>query len=169
MYDDIAVQREREVVIPDRLERPLRQPDRGALDLVSEALQRLGDVVRRDRAEQPAVDAGLARDLDREAVDLRAALLRRGEGVGLGRLSLCLDDIVTGRLVQPFGPIVPVAMTYRLLTSPEKAAWPKVQRFREWILAEIAGLPPLPPAPSFGGDGAGHARRKGAGTGGAAA
>ncbi|HKY94673.1 MAG TPA: hypothetical protein VJL84_05175, partial [Kiloniellales bacterium] len=82
-----------------------------------------------------------------------------GEGVGLARLSLCLDDLVVGRLVQPFGPIVPVAMTYRLLTTPEKAAWPKVERFRAWILAEIAALPPVPPA----ADAAGPSRRKGAG------
>lgn len=83
-----------------------------------------------------------------------------GEGIGLGRLSLCLDDIVSGRLVQPFGPVVPVTMTYRLLTTPEKAAWPKVERFRAWILAEIAALPPLPPS----ADVAGPPRRKAAGT-----
>ena len=69
-----------------------------------------------------------------------------GEGVGLGRLSLCHDDLVAGRLVQPFGPIAPIPMTYRLLTTPEKARWSKVERFREWLLAEIAALPPLPPA-----------------------
>lgn len=83
-----------------------------------------------------------------------------GEGVGLARRSLCLDDLVAGRLVQPFGPVVPITMTYRLLTTPEKAAWPKVERFRDWILAEIAGLPPLPPS----ADVAGPPRRKAAGT-----
>jgi LysR family glycine cleavage system transcriptional activator len=83
-----------------------------------------------------------------------------GEGVGLARLSLCQDDLVAGRLVQPFGPIMPVAMTYRLLTTPEKAAWPKVERFRDWILAEIAALPALPPA----ADAAGQSQRKGAGS-----
>jgi len=81
-----------------------------------------------------------------------------GEGVGLGRLSLCHDDLVAGRLVQPFGPVAPIAMTYRLLTAPEKTAWPKVERFRAWILSEIAALPPLPPAAD-----AQPARRKGAG------
>ena len=82
-----------------------------------------------------------------------------GEGVGLGRLSLCHDDLVAGRLVQPFGPIAPIPMTYRLLTTPEKARWPKVERFREWILAEIAALPPLPPP----ADAPDQPRRKGAG------
>ena len=88
-----------------------------------------------------------------------------GEGVGLGRRSLCLDDLVAGRLVQPFGPVVPVAMTYRLLTTPEKAGWPKVERFRAWIQAEIAALPPLPPVPPVppAADAAGASRRKGGG------
>jgi len=81
-----------------------------------------------------------------------------GEGVGLGRLSLCHDELVAGRLVQPFGPLAPIAMTYRLLTTTEKAAWPKVERFRAWLLAEIAALPPLPPPAD-----AEPARRKGSG------
>jgi len=68
-----------------------------------------------------------------------------GEGVGLARRSLCLADLVNGRLVQPFGPIAPIKMTYRLVTTREKAAWPKVRRFTDWILAEVAALPPLPP------------------------
>jgi LysR family glycine cleavage system transcriptional activator len=84
-----------------------------------------------------------------------------GEGVGLARLSLAHDDIVAGRLVQPFGPIAPITMTYRLLTTPEKATWPKVERFRAWILAEIASLPPLPPPLDAAGQ---QPRRKGAGS-----
>lgn len=67
-----------------------------------------------------------------------------GEGVGLARRSLCLDDLAAGRLVQPFGPIVPLPLSYRLLTAPEKADWPKVRRFREWLVAEVAALPALP-------------------------
>jgi len=68
-----------------------------------------------------------------------------GEGVALARRSLCLEDLVAGRLVQPFGPSVALKQTYRLLTSREKAQWPKVQRFRQWLLDEVAAEPPLPP------------------------
>ncbi len=69
-----------------------------------------------------------------------------GEGVGLARRSLCLDDLAAGRLVQPFGPVLKLQNAYRLLTTPEKATWPKVARFTAWLLEEIAGLPDLPPA-----------------------
>mgnify|MGYP001171447206 FL=1 len=69
-----------------------------------------------------------------------------GEGVALARRSLCLEDLVAGRLVRPFGPNVALKQTYRLLVAREKAHWPKVQRFRQWLLDEVAAEPPLPPA-----------------------
>lgn len=69
-----------------------------------------------------------------------------GEGVALGRRSLCLEDLASGRLVRPFGPAVALKQTYRLLTTREKARWPKLQRFRQWLLDEVAAEPPLPPA-----------------------
>lgn len=68
-----------------------------------------------------------------------------GEGVALARVSLCLEDLVAGRLVQPFGPAVPLKQTYRLLVAREKAKWPKISRFRQWLLDEAAALPPCPP------------------------
>src|SRR5262245_42272029 len=100
--DDVAVQSDRDLVVADRFQRALRKPDRGALDLVPEPLQRLGDVVRRDRAEEPTVDAGLARDLDHRAVDLCAALRRGRERFGLrafelGAAALELGEILGGR------------------------------------------------------------------------
>ena len=51
-------------------------------------LQRLDDVVVGDRAEQAPVGPGLLRDLQGEAVELRAALLRLGELLGLRLLQL---------------------------------------------------------------------------------
>jgi len=77
------VQPDLQRVLADLFQRSLRHADVGALDLVALLLQRLDDVVVGDRAEQAAVGARLLRDLDRQAVELRAALLRLGEDVGL--------------------------------------------------------------------------------------
>ncbi len=68
-----------------------------------------------------------------------------GEGVALARRTLCLEDLVAGRLVQPFGPSVPLKQTYRLLVTREKAQWPKIRRFRQWLLDEVAAQPDCPP------------------------
>lgn len=68
-----------------------------------------------------------------------------GEGVALARRSLCLEDLVAGRLVQPFGPRVPLRQTYRMLATRQKARWSKVTRFRDWLLEEARVAPPLPP------------------------
>lgn len=68
-----------------------------------------------------------------------------GEGVALARRSLCADDVAAGRLVQPFGPTLPINQSYRVLATPEKAAWPKVKRFTEWLLAEAQAQAVLPP------------------------
>jgi LysR family glycine cleavage system transcriptional activator len=62
-----------------------------------------------------------------------------GEGVALGRLSLCSDDLRAGRLVCPFGPRIPTRYAYRIVTSPATAERPKVRAFREWLLAEARG------------------------------
>lgn len=91
----------------------------------------------------PAVDHRRGPQFSDSSFVVLAAIA--GEGVGLARRSLCLDDLAAGRLVQPFGPVIPLPMAYRLLTAPEKAGWDKVRRFKDWILAEIAVLPPLPP------------------------
>src|SRR3979490_2338929 len=82
------MQRDLDRVIADLLQRPLRHPDLRALDLVALLLQSLDDVVIGHRAEQASVDARLLRDLQLEAVELRAALLRLGGVYGYGLLQL---------------------------------------------------------------------------------
>lgn len=69
-----------------------------------------------------------------------------GEGVALARLSLCLDELVAGRLVQPFGPILPHGRSYYIATTQEKARWPKVASFTDWLIEEAAALPDWPKA-----------------------
>ena len=70
----------------------------GALDLEALRLQRLDDVVVGDRAEQAPVDAGLLRDLHRQAVELGAAFLRLGQRVGLRLLQLGAARLERGQV-----------------------------------------------------------------------
>ncbi len=67
-----------------------------------------------------------------------------GEGVALAKLGLCIDELIAGRLVQPFGPIVPMNRSYRIVTTPEKARWSKVRKFVTWLREEAAAIPPWP-------------------------
>ncbi len=67
-----------------------------------------------------------------------------GEGVALAKLTLCIEELIAGRLVQPFGPIVPMATSYWIVTTPEKARWPKVRAFVSWLKEEAAATPAWP-------------------------
>lgn len=59
-----------------------------------------------------------------------------GHGVALGRPSLVLDALEEGRLVRPFGPVVPVGDCY-VLTAPVEGRGRRVLReFRRWLLDE---------------------------------
>ncbi|MEE8535661.1 MAG: transcriptional regulator GcvA [Kiloniellales bacterium] len=61
-----------------------------------------------------------------------------GQGVALGRRSLALADLASGRLVIPFGPIVPSQNKYYIVYPPAKAALPSLAAFRDWLLEEAA-------------------------------
>lgn len=69
-----------------------------------------------------------------------------GMGVALGRDVLAIDDLLSGQLVRPFSPLVPSGYGYYLVCSHKSLQNPKVQYFRDWLLAEAAQLPPLPAA-----------------------
>ncbi|GAB5468174.1 MAG: transcriptional regulator GcvA [Rhodospirillales bacterium] len=68
-----------------------------------------------------------------------------GEGVALAKLRLCVDELIAGRLVQPFGPMVELDRAYWLATTPEKARWPKVRSFMAWLHEEAAAQSSWPP------------------------
>jgi LysR family glycine cleavage system transcriptional activator len=63
-----------------------------------------------------------------------------GHGVALGRTSLIGDDLAAGRLVCPFGPIIPGPFSYYLVAPAETADQPKICAFRAWIQEEIAAF-----------------------------
>ena len=61
-----------------------------------------------------------------------------GQGVALGRISLAVDDIRSGRLVIPFGPVLESHYANYLVVPKARESWPKVQAFRSWMLEEAA-------------------------------
>lgn len=61
-----------------------------------------------------------------------------GQGIALGRAMLLEEDMLTAPLLVPVGPAVPASAGYFLVTLPDRAAWPKVERFRAWIVRELA-------------------------------
>ncbi len=60
-----------------------------------------------------------------------------GEGIALTRRSLAADDLAAGRLVIPFGPVLPAAYSYYIVYPKANAELPKVRKFTQWLLDEV--------------------------------
>jgi LysR family glycine cleavage system transcriptional activator len=58
-----------------------------------------------------------------------------GMGVTLGQLSMVRDDVERGRLVIPFDTVLETEWSYYLIYPEDRAEQPKVQAFRNWLLA----------------------------------
>lgn len=61
-----------------------------------------------------------------------------GQGIALGRAMLLEEDMLAASLLAPVGPAVPATAGYFFVTLPERAAWPKVELFRTWLVRELA-------------------------------
>lgn len=69
-----------------------------------------------------------------------------GLGVALGREPLVIDPLASGKLVRPFEAMTDSDFSYWIV-CPEKALEdPRLEAFRNWLVAEAAAMPPLPPA-----------------------
>ncbi len=70
-----------------------------------------------------------------ETMAVQAAI--DGQGVALVGDVLVADDLAAGRLVRPFDNALstPLSFSYYLLTEMDSAAKPKVEAFRQWLLA----------------------------------
>ena len=84
-------------------------------------------------AEQ--VDARHGPHFSHANLALQAAVA--GQGLALGSDSLAGDDLAAGRLVRPFDVALPMNFAYYLVYQEDAAEWPKIAKFREWILAEV--------------------------------
>jgi len=77
----------------------------------------------------------------------------RGQGIGLARWSLVIDELASGRLATAFDDIAPLpsGRAYYLVAPRENLRQEAVSTFRDWVLMEAEGLRPRTP----GRDGSG--------------
>lgn len=83
---------------------------------------------------------GRRTELTDSSMLIEAAL--SGQGVGLARFSLAVDDLAAGRLVLPFPKArsLPTGLAYYLAAPRESLRRPVVAAFRDWIVEETASL-----------------------------
>lgn len=69
-----------------------------------------------------------------------------GQGVALGHRWLAAADLESGRILMPFGPVVPSKFAYYLVSPPAVAERRRVRLLREWLLEEAkrSGAGPVP-------------------------
>jgi len=72
---------------------------------------------------------------DRADLMLQAAI--SGQGIGIGRTFICVDDIASDRLIVPFDHLVRLKWSYYLVSRASVSGWPKVIRFRSWLKQEF--------------------------------
>lgn len=63
-----------------------------------------------------------------------------GQGILLGYSSYIDAELQSGLLVQPFDLQVPTGKGYHLVYRQERLSDPRVRAFRDWVLAEAAGV-----------------------------
>jgi LysR family transcriptional regulator, glycine cleavage system transcriptional activator len=106
-------------------------------DLLGQALIHvLGDKegwalwLKRAGVKQASASHGLQCDTSLMAFELAA----EGAGIALGRTSMAVKDLASGRLVAPFGLSVPVEEGFHLLTPDNVQSGSHASLFRAWIL-----------------------------------
>ena len=87
-----------------------------------------------DSAGATRVDASRGPHFSQPDHALQAAI--DGAGVVLGWLYLAADDIVAGRLVQPFSLVAPLGSAFYLVYPAVYADRQKVMVFRDWLIEE---------------------------------
>lgn len=65
-----------------------------------------------------------------------------GQGVALGRSTLAADDLMAGRLVQPFNVhAIKAHHAYYIICPEETADRPRITAFRNWLMKEASANP----------------------------
>src|SRR5690242_3909209 len=93
-----------------------------------EAADALG---RRGEGGRPAARLG-------QQLEMAARAAAAGLGVAITDLRLFRDELASGRLAAPFGPVVSEDTGYLLFAERGRFAEPGVTAFRDWLLAEAA-------------------------------
>ncbi|MBR0683357.1 transcriptional regulator GcvA [Roseomonas eburnea] len=89
-----------------------------------------------EEASAKGVDAGRGPVFNQASMTIDAAV--DGQGVALARTALAAWDLLSGRLVQPFGPRLAVPYGYWIVGPRATSGLPKVIAFRDWLLREAA-------------------------------
>lgn len=86
------------------------------------------------------IPKGRRTELTDSSMLIEAAL--RGQGVGLARYSLAVDELAAGRLVLPFpkAASLPTGLAYYLCAPRESLRRSVVSAFRDWLVEESASL-----------------------------
>jgi LysR family glycine cleavage system transcriptional activator len=61
-----------------------------------------------------------------------------GQGIALARTALAAWDLINGRLVRPFATALRLSKSYWIVCPKVTSTLPKIQSFRDWMLAEAA-------------------------------
>lgn len=62
----------------------------------------------------------------------------QGQGVAMARTALAAWDLLAGRLVRPFGPVIEAPFALWIVCPKATADLPKIATFRQWLLEEAA-------------------------------
>lgn len=60
-----------------------------------------------------------------------------GAGVVMGRMVLAEGDLAAGRLIKPFRRVLPLGVSYFLVTAKSSARRLEIQCFREWLFSQL--------------------------------
>lgn len=80
------------------------------------------------------INAGQGIQFDTSLVAFEMAAT--GDGIALGRESMCRPEIESGRLVKPFDLAMPIDEAFYLISPEGGAEHPDTELFRQWILNE---------------------------------
>jgi LysR family glycine cleavage system transcriptional activator len=115
-----------------------KRPLRSAVELRHHVLlhlddrQQWADWLKKAGVEGIDLERGPIFDQSGLAIDAASS----GQGVALGRTALVAEDLLAGRLICPFGPVIPMQTAYWIVCPKATAAQPKIAAFRAWITAE---------------------------------
>lgn len=73
---------------------------------------------------------------NRADITIQAAI--DGHGIALGRAMLLQQDLITNGLLVQVGKAVPTEASYYFVTPPDRADWPKLVTFRDWLKEEMS-------------------------------
>jgi LysR family glycine cleavage system transcriptional activator len=116
-----------------------RSPVTTASDLLAFPLLRLDDWTGWTRwfaAAGVSLPVAHGPVLNRASMLIDAAI--DGQGVALARTALAAGDLIAGRLVRPVDVSLSMANTYWIVGPQATATMPKIEAFRNWMLAEAA-------------------------------